>query len=136
MKKPFDKPNLSDSSLLRLWRRTVLKLWGYSCIICGQGGNLDCHHIIKRRYKLLLFDWRNGVPVHEGECHERANLEAPRMLSEEQLQYLQGMRALTKKAYLFAERLSESEWRQRVKEELEKKLLEPAELLQKAAVWN
>ena len=135
MKKLFDKPNLSDSSLLLLWRKTVLKVWGYRCAICGMGGALECHHIVKRRYQLLKFDWRNGIPAHSGECHERANLEAPRILSEEQLQYLQGMRALTKKAYLFAERLSESEWRQRIKEELEKKLREPA-MLQKAAVWN
>ncbi len=118
---------LSDTTLKTLWRRVVLAHCNYRCGICGGKGELEAHHIVhKGQAKLLRYDWRNGLAVHHGDCHSAANLDGWLKIPEEQRDYLRGRRALTFKAFLFAERLSESEWRQSVKKELEAKLREGA----------
>lgn len=109
---------LSDTTLFILWRTAVKTKWGNKCAICGGYGPSETHHIIKRRYKLLRFDWQNGLPVHAGECHERANLEAPRLIPEWQYKYLCKRQRIIFKQYLLSEGITENEWRQRVKEEL------------------
>ncbi len=117
----------SDLALMELWRRAVLKHHHYRCVICGGDGKLECHHIVHRgQAKILRFDWKNGIPVHHGDCHSAANLDGWLAIPDWQRDYLRGRRALTFKAFLFAERLSESEWRQSVKAELEAKLREGA----------
>ncbi len=99
----------------------------YRCGICGGGGKLEAHHIVHRgQAKILRYDWRNGLAVHSGDCHSAANLDGWLAIPDWQRDYLRGRRALAFKAYLFAERLSEAEWRVGVKAELEAKLREGA----------
>lgn len=106
---------LSDSSLMALWRRAVLKHYGYRCVICGGDGTLEAHHCIKRRYKLLRYDWRNGVPVHPGDCHAEADRMGVGAAGPEYSPYLMALARDTFKRYLQSTEWSEAEWRGRVK---------------------
>lgn len=48
---------------------------GHKCAVCGRvrpASALDAHHLVKRRYRLMRNDWRNGVPVCRGKCHQEA----------------------------------------------------------------
>jgi len=58
----------SDKYLSKLWRRAVLLTWECKCAYCGSDNvdALQCHHIVRRRHKILRHSWRNGVPG----CHE------------------------------------------------------------------
>lgn len=63
---------VSESTLQRHWRRAVLLEWGNYCPICGERGaddELQCHHIVHRRHRLLRHDRRNGVPVHHARIY-------------------------------------------------------------------
>ena len=114
-------PSCSESTLLALWRKVVRKEWGSSCAMCGaneSGGELEIHHIVKRRCKLLKFDPQNGIPVHVGPCHEAANLAAPRLIPAKQYDYLQYWRGVSFKQYLVDEGITEDEWRKWIKESL------------------
>ena len=113
MEKP-QAPGLSDSTLSALWRSAVLHRGGYQCVICGHGGTLECHHVIKRRYRLLFFDHRNGVPVHAGDCHSMADKMGTDVAHDDR-DYLLRISRLTKKECLRGEGLSETEWRRQVK---------------------
>lgn len=111
-------PGLSDSTIEALWRRVVLKRGGYRCVVCGRGGTLECHHVIKRRYKLLRWDYRNGVPVHTGDCHDTAD-KMGTGISPMWAEYLLLQSRWTKKGYLLQSGQSDSEWRGSVRAELE-----------------
>lgn len=115
---------LSNSTLDDLWRRAVKKGGGYRCRNCGGGGTLEAHHCVHRRYSLLRWDVRNGTPVHAGDCHAAVNLLGVGAARPEDQQYLINTACLTKKQYLQEQGLSESEWRQQVKAELEAKVRE------------
>jgi hypothetical protein len=121
MKKP-QAPGLSDSTLSALWRKVVLHVGRNTCVICGGGGYLECHHIIKRRYKLLLWNWRNGVPVHKGDCHATADRLGMSAAGPAWYSYLLEMAKWTKKEYLMKNDWSESEWRAGVKNDLSAEL--------------
>jgi hypothetical protein len=117
LKKAIER-GMSDSSLMALWRRAVLRHGGYRCAICGGGGKLECHHATHRRYRLLRFDWRNGVPVHAGECHETANRMGIYAAEGEYQRYIEDRAKLTYKQYLADTGLSDNEFRAQVKAEL------------------
>lgn len=106
-------PGLSDSTLEALYRRTVLVRFDYKCGHCGKGGgNIQVHHPVHRRCRVLKYDWRNGIPAHKGECHEQINLYG---IQVPQLQpywdYLRLMARKTLKAYLFEIGMSDAEFR-------------------------
>lgn len=66
---------ISDRTMQMWWRRAVLVAGGHKCAVCGRvrpANELDAHHLVNRRCKLLRNDWRNGVPVCRGECHQEA----------------------------------------------------------------
>lgn len=70
------KKGLSDATMQRWWRRAVLAYHSNTCAVCGRvraDCDLECHHLIKRRYRILRNDYRNGVPVCKGECHRIAD---------------------------------------------------------------
>ena len=118
MKKP-QPAGLSDISLLRLWRKAVLGHYGYRCIICGQGGELEVHHCVHRgQAKLLRWDWRNGVPVHHGDCHAAANNMGVYAANPEYFDYLKARALMTIKQYLADNEVSEAVWRGAVKADL------------------
>lgn len=111
-------PGLSDSALMALWRKAVLSHYGNRCIICGGGGTLEAHHVIKRRYKLLRYDWRNGVPVHHGDCHATADRMGVYAAPSAHQDFLLAMARATFKQYMSEVGLSDAEWRGRAKAEL------------------
>lgn len=58
-------------------RGFVFLVHGYKCVICGEDGATDIHEVFVTRGMLHsrpgdLTDPRNCVPVHNGECHRKA----------------------------------------------------------------
>lgn len=111
-------PGLSDSTLSALWRKAVLHVGRDTCIICHGGGTLECHHVIHRRYKMLRWDWRNGVPVHPGDCHDTANKMGIYAALPEFQNYLMERSRWNYKQYVTERGMSESDWRHNVKADL------------------
>ena len=72
----------SDGYLMGLWRKAVLEFWGHRCGFCGAYGDegLECHHIVRRKNKLLRWNWRNGIPLckwpiseNKPTCHQEGH---------------------------------------------------------------
>jgi hypothetical protein len=61
---------VSDGYLLKLFRQAVLKKHDRRCVFCGNDNiaELDAHHIVHKRHRVLRWDWRNGVPVCRQKC--------------------------------------------------------------------
>jgi hypothetical protein len=117
MKKP-QAPGLSDSTLSALWRKVVLHVGNNTCVICCEGGTLQAHHVIHRRYKMLRWDWRNGVPVHAGDCHETANTQGIYAAYSVWRDYLMKRSRWLYKQYVTERGMSETDWRHDVKADL------------------
>lgn len=71
------KKTYSDRYMQTWWRLAVLAANRNTCAECGRiraPEDLECHHVIKRRVRLLRNDWRNGVPVcRDTDCHRLAD---------------------------------------------------------------
>ena len=117
MKKP-QAPGLSDSTLSALWRKVVLRVHRNTCVVCHGGGILQAHHIIHRRYKMLRWDWRNGVPVHANGCHETANQMGIYAAYPTWRDYLMERSRWLYKQYVTERGMSESDWRHNVRADL------------------
>jgi len=95
---------VSDGYLQRLWRDVCLPRDHNRCIVCdckGEDNELQVHHIVHRRRRVLRHDPQNGVTVHgskpytwtyddEGHtrtltCHEFADTLAGRELIKSKL---------------------------------------------------
>lgn len=112
----------SESALNMWWRRAVLAHWRGRCAICGSTYELECHHVIKRRKKVLRWDWRNGVALCTG-CHRMLHdypwkFEAKLRLDYE---YLERWSNVTIKEHLLNIGMSEAEWTQKMLTELKEK---------------
>lgn len=55
MKKP------TETHLDSLWRNRVYERCYGRCIMCGSTSSLECHHIIKRRFRNTRWDINNGA---------------------------------------------------------------------------
>jgi hypothetical protein len=58
----------SDSMLMDLWRKAVRKKWEYHCVFAGDmlcAGEVQCHHIKKRRIPHLRYHPKNGILLCE-----------------------------------------------------------------------
>lgn len=64
------KNKYTDSTLNKLWRKAVLLQWNNQCARCGNTdvSILQCHHIIRRRHKVMRHSYRNGITGCP-ECH-------------------------------------------------------------------
>lgn len=72
----MSKTCLNDRTMQSHWRKAVLKANRNRCAVCGiirADGELECHHLVKRRYRILRHDYRNGVPVCIMGCHRYAD---------------------------------------------------------------
>jgi hypothetical protein len=70
------KQGHTDKTMQKWWRLAVLRANGNQCAVCGlirPDHELECHHLIKRRFRILRHDYRNGVPVCIGDCHRKAD---------------------------------------------------------------
>ena len=85
---------MTDRYLMQLWSRAVRAQKGSYC------NNPECrrpasgtHHIIKRRYRVLRYDVRNGLPLCSA-CHpmaDRNSAWALSLISEDDREYLAEM---------------------------------------------
>ena len=114
----MSKKSVSDGYLNQLWRKAVLAKWGYTCPYCGQTDIdvIECHHIVKRRNKILRWDVRNAVPGCKYSCHQYYHTHAGQrwieeQLDEETLAYLDEHENMTYKDYLQKKCLTDSEFR-------------------------
>jgi hypothetical protein len=97
------RPAYSDSYLNQLWTKAVRVQKGEMCC------NPECrnpatgtHHLIKRRYKVLKYDVKNGLPLCSV-CHpiaDRNSAWALSLVSEEDREYLGELGKFTLDDYL------------------------------------
>ena len=123
MKRP---KGLSDSTLLSLWRKAVHKSWKGKCALCGSEEELECHHVVPRRHRLLRFDVRNGlllckmchklIPTLWGQRVTRELFAAAGELTSEYLEYWEMIRYADE---LTTQKKNDTMWRKQEKEELE-----------------
>lgn len=66
------KRKYTDRYLEMLWRKAVLAEFKNRCAYCGNLNidEIECHHIVKRRHKILRWDWKNGVTGCKHTCHK------------------------------------------------------------------
>ena len=70
----------------------------------------ECHHVIKRRYKITRHDWRNGILLC-ADCHRKAhNGLLGVVLPEWQSDYLLERSGLRFKDYLIQQETTEREF--------------------------
>lgn len=106
----------SDKHLLKLWRQAVLKNNKGQCFLCGNMNidELECHHIVKRRHKILRYEVWNGIPVCRYTCHNQIDsLKGRRELRDafpERFDMLEKYENMTLKEYLFKNELTENEF--------------------------
>lgn len=87
---------MGQSSMDKLWREAVLKVFKGKCFFCGadyRQHEVECHHRVKRNHFLLKYDWGNGVPcckwTHEGNyekfgmaCHQYAETTMGKLIMD------------------------------------------------------
>jgi hypothetical protein len=61
---------MTDKYLRQLFAKAVKKNNPY-CARCGCNSGLEAHHIVHVRYKVLRYDWKNGMTLCK-ECHKWA----------------------------------------------------------------
>ena len=119
----MSKPKgISDGRLMTLWRSAVLAHNNHRCLFCGMTGdsNLECHHVVRRRRKLLRYDYRNGVPLCSN-CHRLAHTKAGEMKLMQlhrHYDYCVENEQVVIKDWLVQQGKTESEWLLEVKQEL------------------
>jgi hypothetical protein len=120
-----NKPRgLSDGRLQKLWRQAVISIWRADPLSGERRENeLQCHHLVFRRYFLTRHDWRNGVPL-SAQSHIKVhgimgNAPIIDLLTDEHRDYLTTLQRWTKKDYLMATGMSEEEFLRMRKHELE-----------------
>ena len=133
----MSKRSVSDSYLMKLWRRAVLINFNNTCPICGHQGaeDLQCHHVVFRRHAILRYDWRNGIPLcnvyHVGNqrfggktCHQyghtRSGEQAIR--NHVDMAYLERMELLQIKDYILTAGMSRNEFLTKMADDLKKKI--------------
>jgi hypothetical protein len=113
---------LSDRYMGMLWRKAVLSLFGNRCIICNNMNipELECHHIVKRRKKVLKYEIKNGVPVCKHGCHSKIDsLEGLEFLKDYiDFEYLKKYENVVFKQYLTDRGMTENEFLQEKAAEL------------------
>jgi hypothetical protein len=117
---------LSDSTLIKLWRQAVITTYGGKCVICQAIGNLECHHIVHCKIKVLRWDRDNGVPVCpslRSNCHQFADSLAGReivkqVIGQERYNHIKELEHVLFKDFIRNLGISENEWRKQVKQNL------------------
>lgn len=94
---------MTDRWLMDLWSRAVRAIKGDQCFNpeCSRPAH-SIHHIIKRRYRVLRCDVKNGIPLCVV-CHPKADRNAAfvlDMISEGDRAYLADMGVHTLKDWL------------------------------------
>ncbi len=102
--------------MLKLWRQAVLKDYQYKCFVCGNTivNELDCHHIVKRRNRILRYEFWNGVPVCRFGCHNEIDSMSGRDELRKRIplkmDYLKFYEKMTLKDYLSSHDMTRDEF--------------------------
>ena len=92
---------MTDRYLQGQWSKGVRATKGEICLHCGNPAH-SCHHIIKRRYMVLRYDMKNGIPLCST-CHRVADRNtgfALGLIDVEDAEYLNQMGMHTLKDWL------------------------------------
>ena len=96
-----------------------------TCILCNENKNepLECHHFIKRRKRVLRYNWINGFPLHKYSCHTKVHTKSGEQklidfMGKLRFDYLCEMERYTLKQYLYEKCLSREEWEKEIVKEL------------------
>ncbi len=114
----------SDKYMLRLFRKACLVKHGGKCILCPNTNvnELEIHHLIKRKHKILRYNWRNAVIVCKHGCHQKIDslygIKLLEKLRPFDMRYLRKYENQVFKQYLIDNCISEREFLQQKKEEL------------------
>ena len=88
---------------------------------------LEVHHFVKRRHKVLRWDWKNGFPLcnslTQNKCHIVADTMLGRqklinIMGEERFEYLANEEKITKKDFCLAHGMSTKEFEKMFLDEL------------------
>jgi hypothetical protein len=105
-----------------LWRKAVLSLFDNRCVMCNNGNinQLECHHIVKRRNKILRHEIKNGVPVCKYGCHSKIDSIAGREFLKGYIdfEYLSKYEKQVFKQYLIDRCMTENEFLKEKADEL------------------
>lgn len=123
------KKSVSDSRLTQLWSKAV-RARDKRCPITGESEGLQAHHIIhkgRQRRFALRWDIRNGVALSHTahrELHD-GNLDITERIidyvrNRGDMEYLEERRHMFKHDLLLSLGMSENEYRNYIKKELEK----------------
>jgi hypothetical protein len=108
--------SVSDGYLMQMWRKAVLNQYNNKCFRCGKTEELECHHFIKRRHKLLRWNWRNGIPgCHD--CHKFYHTKIGENWISDRIKfyiYLLHSENLIYKQYLIDNNLTDNEFRNKI----------------------
>ena len=122
-KRKRKKPAYSDGYLCELWSKAVRVQKGEMCNAPGCVARATgTHHIIKRRYKVLKYDARNGIPLCSI-CHPMADRNSAWALSlvgESDRLYLEDMGKYTLDDWLTVSRQTRDEFLRGEAEELKR----------------
>ena len=113
---------MTERSLDILFRKAVLLSWGGACVFCGNGNQdqLEAHHIIKRRKKVLKWDIKNGLPLcnslSANKCHiaadsKKGEAKIRSIIGEETWNYLCDLEDVTIKDIVIKSGMSSAEFR-------------------------
>lgn len=112
----------SDSTMLKLFNKAVLIKNGGRCFLCGKTDNLEVHHIVKRRNKILRYDYRNGIPVCKYGCHQEidsiAGLKLIEVMRPFDIIHCSEFQNMPFKEYLVKRGITEKEFLEEKKKEL------------------
>ena len=128
------RKGLGDGTLMKYWRQAVLAKYQGRCAFTGHSiiEQCECHHIVTRRHKILRWDHRNGIPLSastyedtliEGHtAHGFGHTKLGELRIQETIgddyEYLCRLQQKTYKDYLFELGITDSEFRQKKKDEL------------------
>jgi predicted restriction endonuclease len=113
----------TEKYLEKLWRQAVLANYGYRCAKCGNTiiHEIECHHIVKRRHKILRWDYRNGIPGCKYTCHKYYHTkegEAFIMRNHRDYDHICDLETVLYKQYLADNKMTDAEFRVFRKEEM------------------
>ena len=106
----------TDNYILKLLRQAVLILHDGKCFLCGNDikQQLDIHHVVKRRNRILRYDYWNSVPVCRSKCHARMDslegLEEFKKRHPTKYDYIKYYQNMTLKQYLFEHKMTKKEF--------------------------
>ena len=110
----------SESTMSKWWRLAVLEVCGNRCAVCGKAGQLECHHVVRRRKLLTRWDWRNGIALCV-ECHRKLHDGSLAVRHEVMLkvshEHLDAMTRWISADYFTANGITMAEWYSRQMEE-------------------